>query len=86
MDRNEPIIVVGAGAFGLSTVFHLSQAGYTNISVFEQDSQVPPRQSAANDINKIVRAEYEDPFYTELTVVCPMSLHFRIFCDNRKVH
>ncbi|KAB2575345.1 L-saccharopine oxidase [Lasiodiplodia theobromae] len=68
MDRNEPIIVVGAGAFGLSTVFHLSQAGYTNISVFEQDSQVPPRQSAANDINKIVRAEYEDPFYTELTV------------------
>lgn len=68
LQRNDPIIVVGAGAFGLSTVLHLSQAGYTNISVFEQDSQIPPRQSAANDINKIVRAEYEDPFYTDLTL------------------
>lgn len=86
MDRNEPIIVVGAGAFGLSTVFHLSQAGYTNLSVFEQDSQVPPRQSAANDINKIVRAEYEDPFYTELTVVCQISPSFQIFCGNRNIH
>ncbi|GME42057.1 Sarcosine oxidase [Neofusicoccum parvum] len=68
LKTDDPIIVVGAGAFGLSTVLHLSQAGYTNISVFEQDSQIPPRQSAANDINKIVRAEYEDPFYTDLTI------------------
>ncbi|KAL1642414.1 hypothetical protein SLS58_005488 [Diplodia intermedia] len=66
--KDEPIIVIGAGAFGLSTVLHLSRAGYTNISVYEQDTQVPPRQSAANDINKIVRAEYEDPFYTELSI------------------
>ncbi|KAL1625440.1 hypothetical protein SLS54_003532 [Diplodia seriata] len=66
--KDEPIIVIGAGAFGLSTVLHLSRAGYTNISVYEQDTQVPPRQSAANDINKIVRAEYEDPFYTDLTI------------------
>lgn len=73
LQRNEPIIVVGAGAFGLSTVLHLSRAGYTSISVFEQDSQIPPRQSAANDINKIVRAEYEDPFYTDLTLVRPLS-------------
>lgn len=73
---DDHIIVVGAGAFGLSTVLHLSQAGYTNISVFEQDSQVPPNRSAANDINKIVRAEYEDPFYTDLTIVrkSPSSL------------
>ncbi|EKG14286.1 FAD dependent oxidoreductase, partial [Macrophomina phaseolina MS6] len=68
LNRNDPIIIVGAGAFGLSTALHLSQAGYTNITVFEQDSQIPPRQSAANDLNKIVRAEYEDPFYTDLTI------------------
>ncbi|GFF98800.1 L-saccharopine oxidase [Aspergillus udagawae] len=42
--------------------------GYRNISVFEQDGQIPPRYSAANDLNKIVRAEYEDPFYTDLTL------------------
>ncbi|KAL3475759.1 FAD dependent oxidoreductase [Aspergillus californicus] len=63
-----PIIIVGGGAFGLSTALHLSNAGYTDITVFEKDTQIPSRFSAANDLNKIVRAEYEDPFYTDLTI------------------
>ncbi|KAF7595993.1 hypothetical protein BBP40_003772 [Aspergillus hancockii] len=68
VSKSAPIAIVGGGAFGLSTALHLSRDGYSNISVFEQDDQIPPRYSAANDINKIVRAEYEDPFYTELTM------------------
>ena len=67
----DPIIIVGGGAFGLSSALHLTRSGYTNISVFERDEQIPPRYSAANDLNKIVRAEYEDPFYTDLTIVSP---------------
>lgn len=65
----DPIIIVGGGAFGLSTALHLTRSGYTNISVYERDDHNPPRYSAANDLNKIVRAEYEDPFYTDLTIV-----------------
>jgi glycine/D-amino acid oxidase-like deaminating enzyme len=34
---SDPIIIVGAGALGLSAALHLSQRGYTNISVFEQN-------------------------------------------------
>ncbi|KAJ5325870.1 uncharacterized protein N7506_008972 [Penicillium brevicompactum] len=35
---SDPIIIVGAGALGLSAALHLSQQGYTNISVFEKDN------------------------------------------------
>lgn len=73
ISKSDPIIIVGGGTFGLSSALHLSQSGYRNISVFEQDPEIPSRYSAANDLNKIVRAEYEDPFYTDLTMVC--SLH-----------
>ncbi|KAL4927662.1 NAD(P)/FAD-dependent oxidoreductase [Aspergillus undulatus] len=68
VSKSSSILIVGGGAFGLSTALHLTQAGYTNIMVLEQDDQIPPRWSAANDLNKIVRAEYEDPFYTDLTI------------------
>lgn len=66
---SSPVIIVGAGAFGLSTALHLSKAGYTDITVLDKDNSVPPRYSAANDLNKIIRAEYEDPFYRDLTLV-----------------
>ncbi|KAM5344400.1 hypothetical protein ACJ41O_012937 [Fusarium nematophilum] len=66
--KSEPILIVGGGAFGLSTVVHLLQAGYKDITVLDKDDDIPSRFSAANDLNKIVRAEYEDPFYTDLTL------------------
>lgn len=68
--KNEPVAIIGGGAFGLSTAFELSNQGYNNITVFEKDEEIPSRWSAANDLNKIMRAEYEDDFYTELAVVC----------------
>jgi sarcosine oxidase/L-pipecolate oxidase len=67
---NDPVIIVGAGAFGLSTALYLSQAGYTDITVFDRASEIPSPYSAANDLNKIIRAEYEDPFYRDLALVC----------------
>lgn len=78
VQMSPPIIIIGAGAFGLSTALHLSQnVPPQDILVLEQDEQMPPRRSAANDLNKIVRAEYEDPFYTELTLVLfPSSVSF----------
>lgn len=73
ISKSDPIIIIGAGAFGVSTALHLTQNGYTNISVFEAGDHIPSQNSAANDLNKIVRAEYEDPFYTDLTIVLSRS-------------
>jgi sarcosine oxidase/L-pipecolate oxidase len=69
VSKSDPIIIVGGGAFGLSTALHLTRDGFTNVAIYEKDDHIPPRFSAANDLNKIVRAEYEDPFYTDLTIV-----------------
>ncbi|KAL4731352.1 hypothetical protein ACLX1H_000318 [Fusarium chlamydosporum] len=66
--KSEPILIVGGGAFGLSTVVHLLRAGYKDITVLDKDDEIPSRWSAANDLNKIVRAEYEDALYQDLTV------------------
>lgn len=71
ISKSDPIVIVGAGTFGLSTALRLSEAGFHDIVVLEKDESLPSRFSAANDLNKIVRAEYEDPFYTELTLVMP---------------
>ncbi|GAP82339.1 putative FAD dependent oxidoreductase [Rosellinia necatrix] len=66
--KSDPIIIVGAGAFGLSTALHLAQAGYRDVTVFDKGAEIPSPFSAANDLNKILRAEYEDEFYTNLAV------------------
>lgn len=85
VSKHDHIIIVGAGAFGLSTALHLSQNGYTNITVLEQDDEIPSRYSAANDLNKIMRAEYEDEWYTNLTIVSGLPLFFELvylICAN----
>ncbi len=58
LEKTSPILIVGAGTFGLATAHELVHSGYTNITVLEKDSEVPPRFSAGNDLNKIIRAEY----------------------------
>ncbi|EXF74660.1 FAD dependent oxidoreductase [Colletotrichum fioriniae PJ7] len=67
-DLQDSILIVGAGTFGLSAAYHLSRAGYKSITILEKGTSVPSSLSAGNDVNKIVRAEYEDPFYTELAL------------------
>lgn len=74
VSKDSPIAIVGGGAWGLSTAQHLTNAGYTNITVYERAEKIPSPYSAAWDINKIIRAEYEDPFYTELALVSGRGL------------
>lgn len=62
MDRNAKILIVGGGTFGLSTAYSMARSGYTSIMVLESGESIPSPLSAANDLNKIIRAEYEDPF------------------------
>lgn len=59
------VIVVGAGAFGTSTAYHLAQRGYNSVTVL--DRWAPPSlEAAATDINKVIRADYPDPLYARL--------------------
>ncbi|KAF2651075.1 FAD dependent oxidoreductase [Lophiostoma macrostomum CBS 122681] len=68
VDKKSSILIIGAGCFGLSTAHVLAKAGYTNITVLDRDDEVPSRFSAADDLNKVVRAEYADQFYTDLAL------------------
>ena len=65
------ILIIGAGCFGLATAYSLASAGYTDITVLEKDDFVPSLFSAANDLNKVIRAEYADTFYTDIALVEP---------------
>ncbi|KAK1674024.1 FAD dependent oxidoreductase [Colletotrichum godetiae] len=67
-DLQDSILIVGGGTFGLSAAYHFTRAGYKCITILEKGKSVPSSLSAGNDVNKIIRAEYEDPFYTELAL------------------
>lgn len=70
MSNSKHILIVGGGTFGLSTAYHLAKSGYKNITVVDQSEFLPAEVSAGNDYNKIIRAEYEDPWYADLALVC----------------
>ena len=61
------ILIVGCGVFGLSTAYHLAKRGGYKITCIDKHP-CPSVDSAAHDINKIVRTEYDDPIYTGLAI------------------
>ena len=61
------ILIVGAGAFGTSTAFHLAINNQNPAGVTVLDrAPVPSPRAASTDINKIVRADYSSAFYMDL--------------------
>lgn len=68
MNTDARVLIVGAGTYGLSTAYHMARSGYKSITVLEAGDAIPSPLCAANDLNKIIRAEYEDPFYTDLAL------------------
>ncbi|OAG42697.1 hypothetical protein AYO21_02980 [Fonsecaea monophora] len=66
--KDDRILILGAGAFGLATAYSLALAGYTSVTVLDKHDDLPSRFSAGFDLNKIIRAEYLDPFYTKLAL------------------
>ena len=58
LNKYEPVPILGAGTFGLSTALHLSRAGHADITLLDSSALLPLANSAGNDLNKIVRAEY----------------------------
>lgn len=66
LNHSTPIIIVGAGVFGLSSAWWLARAGYHNIKVLDR-WPVPSPSSAGYDRNKIIRTEYPDDIYSVLS-------------------
>lgn len=65
MNKYKSIQIVGGGTFGLSTAYYLANEGHTNITVIDRE-EVPSKFSAGYDLNKIIRCEYPDEFYTDI--------------------
>lgn len=63
--QNPTVLIVGGGAFGISTAYHLSHRGYQSVKVLDRFSS-PSKDAAATDLNKIVRYDYPNPLYTRL--------------------
>lgn len=64
-NQSDPIIIVGAGIFGLSTAIHLARRKYTNVTIFDKQPYHETQYSyfngcdgASADINKIFRSAY----------------------------
>lgn len=66
LNHSTPIIIVGAGVFGLSTAWWLARAGYRNVRVLDR-WPVPSPSSAGYDRNKIIRTEYVDGHFSVLS-------------------
>ncbi|KAH8820215.1 sarcosine oxidase [Xylogone sp. PMI_703] len=59
------VLIIGGGAFGISTAYYLSIRGYDKITVLDRFA-APSKDSAATDLNKTVRYDYPNPLYSEL--------------------
>ncbi|CAH0046680.1 unnamed protein product [Clonostachys solani] len=63
---NKPsVLIIGGGVFGTSTAYHLSIRGYHSVKVLDR-FDAPSKDSAATDLNKVIRVDYPEPLYTKL--------------------
>ncbi|KIL83712.1 hypothetical protein FAVG1_13061 [Fusarium avenaceum] len=67
LTKDSSILIVGAGAFGISTAYHLAKRGYTSVTCIDRHPW-PSLDSAGHDLNKIMRTEYDEPLYTRLAL------------------
>ncbi|RHZ67196.1 NAD(P)/FAD-dependent oxidoreductase [Aspergillus thermomutatus] len=65
MNKNDRFIIVGAGAFGLSTALRLAEDGYTSVTVVDR-CMPPVPDGSSNDISRVIRFDYGDPVYAQI--------------------
>lgn len=66
-ESTSSILIVGGGAFGTSTAYHLARRGYSNVKVLDR-FEPPSKDAAATDLNKVIRYDYPNPLYTKLAL------------------
>ncbi|EFR05450.1 sarcosine oxidase [Nannizzia gypsea CBS 118893] len=67
---SQSYLIIGAGCFGASTALHLARSDpslASKITLVDR-TPFPCSSAAAHDLNKIIRAEYTDPFYMRLAI------------------
>ncbi|KAK9799163.1 putative FAD dependent oxidoreductase domain-containing protein [Seiridium cardinale] len=63
--KDEHVLIVGAGVFGLSTALELKKRGYHHVTVL--DPYLPPVLDGSSvDISRVIRADYADPLYGKM--------------------
>ncbi|KAK6455240.1 FAD dependent oxidoreductase [Scheffersomyces xylosifermentans] len=67
VEVDSPIVIVGAGTFGLSTALELLRSGYTDITLVDP-YPVPSPLSAGNDVNKIFQSIVDNEFLSKLAL------------------
>src|ERR1700710_1993053 len=65
ISQTPSVLIVGGGAFGTSTAYHLSTRGYDKVLVLDRFA-APSKDAAATDLNKTVRFDYPSLLYSEL--------------------
>ncbi|CAI6091335.1 unnamed protein product [Clonostachys chloroleuca] len=62
---SDPIVIIGAGVFGLSTALHLAQRGFKDVTILDKQdydefkySYLEGCDAPSADMNKIIRAAY----------------------------
>ncbi|KAF7593141.1 hypothetical protein BBP40_012020 [Aspergillus hancockii] len=63
--KTDPILIIGAGVFGLSTALELRSRAYKNVTVLDRYPPPVPDGSSV-DISRIIRTEYADPVYSQM--------------------
>lgn len=63
--HKDPILIVGAGVFGLSTALQLKQRGFEDITVIDR-MLAPVPDGSSCDVSRIIRHDYTDPFYAKM--------------------
>lgn len=69
------VLVIGAGAFGMSTALELNARGY-QVHVLDRASKLPALDAASTDINKIIRFDYGNQRYY-MTLAHEAMKHWR---------
>jgi sarcosine oxidase/L-pipecolate oxidase len=65
MEKEQQIVIIGAGAFGLGTALRLKEEGYKSVTIL--DRSVPPvPDGSSNDISRVIRFDYGDAVYAEI--------------------
>lgn len=67
--KDKPVLIIGAGVFGLSTALELKNRGYEDVTVLDRHSPPVPDGSSV-DISRIIRPDYADPLYSRMGVEC----------------
>lgn len=67
-ESSKSYLFVGAGCFGASAALHLKQSDPLAEVTLLDRTPFPCPSATAHDLNKVIRADYEDLLYMELAL------------------